>query len=88
MEARPLDDERWELTVVGFDRIGDLSVICGLLFTFGYNIESGDVFTCLEGTLVEENVKAVRDLAGTQIRRRLHRPADADRRSPRRLETV
>ena len=33
------------LTVVGYDQLGDLSLMCGLLFAFGFNIESGDVFT-------------------------------------------
>ena len=45
VHASPLDDERWELTVVGYDQLGDLSVIAGLLFVFGYDIESGNVFT-------------------------------------------
>jgi [glutamine synthetase] adenylyltransferase / [glutamine synthetase]-adenylyl-L-tyrosine phosphorylase len=45
VEAQPLDADRCELTVVGFDQIGDLSAICGLLLVFGYNIESGVVFT-------------------------------------------
>jgi glutamate-ammonia-ligase adenylyltransferase len=43
--AVELPDRRWELTVVGFDQLGDLSLICGLLFAFGFNIESGFVFT-------------------------------------------
>src|SRR5690606_6840642 len=29
--ARELDEDRCELTVVGYDQIGDLSAICGLL---------------------------------------------------------
>ncbi len=45
VRAIPLDENRWELTVVGFDQLGDLSVISGLLFVFGYDIESGNVFT-------------------------------------------
>lgn len=36
---------RFEVTIVGFDRIGDLSAICGLLFAYGFDIESGHVFT-------------------------------------------
>ncbi|MEZ6055656.1 MAG: glutamine synthetase adenylyltransferase [Planctomycetaceae bacterium] len=41
----PLDDCRWELTIVGYDRPGDLSLMCGLLFAYGCNIDSGFVFT-------------------------------------------
>ncbi|MCA9078544.1 MAG: glutamine synthetase adenylyltransferase [Planctomycetaceae bacterium] len=40
-----VDESRWELTVVGYDQLGDLSIIAGLLFVFGYDIESGHVFT-------------------------------------------
>lgn len=35
----------WELTVVGYDQLGDLSLMCGLLLAHGWNIESGFVFT-------------------------------------------
>lgn len=44
-EARPLTDDRWELTVAGFDQLGDLALMCGLLFVRGLDIESGFVFT-------------------------------------------
>jgi [glutamine synthetase] adenylyltransferase / [glutamine synthetase]-adenylyl-L-tyrosine phosphorylase len=53
VEAMPLAADRCELTVVGFDQIGDLSAICGLLLVFGYNIESGVVFTGTESLLDE-----------------------------------
>jgi len=42
---RPLSDGNWELTVVGYDRIGDLSLMCGLLLAYRWSIESGFVFT-------------------------------------------
>ncbi len=48
VEAVPLSENRWELTVVGYDQLGDLSAICGLLFVFGYDIISGNVFTGTE----------------------------------------
>lgn len=44
-DVRPLGGERWELTIVGYDQIGDLSLMCGLLFVYGFDIESGFVFT-------------------------------------------
>ncbi len=47
-DVRPLGDDRWELTIVGYDQIGDLSLMCGLLFVFGFDIESGFVFTGAE----------------------------------------
>ncbi|MFV0444278.1 MAG: DUF294 nucleotidyltransferase-like domain-containing protein [Planctomycetaceae bacterium] len=37
--------DRWELTVVGYDVLGDLSLMCGLLVAEGLNIETGYVLT-------------------------------------------
>ncbi|MGE0377811.1 MAG: glutamine synthetase adenylyltransferase, partial [Planctomycetaceae bacterium] len=48
VEAVPLEGHCWELTVVGYDQLGDLSAICGLLFVFGYDIVAGNVFTGAE----------------------------------------
>ncbi len=42
-----LDDKRWQITVVGKDAVGQFSITCGLLFTYGYNIQRGHVFTGL-----------------------------------------
>lgn len=47
-DARSVADGRWELTIVGYDQIGDLSLMCGLLFVYGFDIESGYVFTGAE----------------------------------------
>ncbi|NQV28742.1 MAG: glutamine synthetase adenylyltransferase [Rhodopirellula sp.] len=33
------------LTVCGYDQIGDLSMVCGLLFAYGFDIVSGNAFT-------------------------------------------
>jgi len=41
--ADALDDARWQVTVVGVDHPGDLSMICGLLFVYGFDILSGTV---------------------------------------------
>lgn len=46
--AEPASDDQERLTIVGVDRIGELSAICGLLFAWGYDIVSGDVFTGAE----------------------------------------
>jgi glutamate-ammonia-ligase adenylyltransferase len=44
VEATPHDDY-WQVTVVGYDYLGELSVICGLLFVYGFNILNGQVFS-------------------------------------------
>lgn len=36
---------QWELTVVGENHRGELSLMCGLLFVYGFNILDGNVFT-------------------------------------------
>ncbi|HEX6985607.1 MAG TPA: glutamine synthetase adenylyltransferase, partial [Planctomycetaceae bacterium] len=40
---------QWKLTVAGRDHVGDLSMICGLLFVYGFEILDGNVFTELPG---------------------------------------
>jgi len=57
VEAAPLPDGRWQVTVVGFDFLGDLSIICGLLFVYGFNITDGNAFS-------EEQVAARRPVPG------------------------
>jgi len=39
----------FRLTVAGRDHVGDLSMICGLLFIYGFDIVDGNVFTELPG---------------------------------------
>ena len=45
VEAEPLDDDYWRVTIVGYDYPGELSLICGLLFGYGLSIVEGQVFT-------------------------------------------
>jgi len=45
VDAVPLDDDRWRVTIVGYDYLGELSLICGLLFVYGFNILDGHIFT-------------------------------------------
>ncbi len=45
VEAVPLDGGDWRVTIVAYDFPGELSLICGLLFLYKLNIESGLVFT-------------------------------------------
>lgn len=45
MEATAIEDDRWRVTVVAYDYLGELSLICGLLFVHGFDILEGQVFT-------------------------------------------
>lgn len=45
VETAPLGDDLWQLTVVAYDYLGELSLICGLLFVHGLSIMDGHVFT-------------------------------------------
>ena len=44
-KTRRIFDGLWQLTVVGHDHLGDLSVMSGLLFVHGFDIVHGNVFT-------------------------------------------
>jgi len=43
--AQPISQNTWRVTVVGYDYPGELSIICGLFFVFGFNIQDGNAFT-------------------------------------------
>lgn len=45
VDAQLLSDDTWRVTVVGYDYPGELSIICGLFFVFGFNIIDGNAFT-------------------------------------------
>ena len=45
VDAEPLDDGKWRVTIVAYDYPGELSLICGLLFAYGLSILDGNVFT-------------------------------------------
>ncbi|MBI5950125.1 MAG: glutamine synthetase adenylyltransferase [Chloroflexi bacterium] len=45
VEAKPVSKNTWRVTVVGYDYPGELSIICGLFFVFGFNIVDGNAFT-------------------------------------------
>ena len=42
---QPDAKDAWRVTVVGYDYPGELSIICGLFFVFGFNIVDGNAFT-------------------------------------------
>jgi glutamate-ammonia-ligase adenylyltransferase len=45
VDADPLEDGRWKVTVVAYDYLGELSLICGLMFVYGLDIQAGEIFT-------------------------------------------
>lgn len=45
LEATPLEQDLWQVTIVAYDYPGELSVICGLLTAYGCDIREGSVFT-------------------------------------------
>ena len=45
IEAVHLESGAWRVTIVAFDYLGELSLICGLMFVHGMNIHGGEVFT-------------------------------------------
>lgn len=45
VDAQQLGEGTWRVTVVGYDYPGELSIICGLFFVFGFNIIDGNAFT-------------------------------------------
>ena len=45
VEAVPLEDGNWQVTIVGYDYPAELSIICGLLLVHGFDIVAGEVFT-------------------------------------------
>jgi|GEM_PF-92495 len=40
-----ISENPWDVTVVGYDHIGELSLMCGLLFVYGFDIVEGNIFT-------------------------------------------
>jgi len=61
MEAQSIERDKWKVTIVGFDFVGELSVICGLLFSYGFDIIEGHIFT-YEPELSEKNSDVVDSL--------------------------
>jgi len=45
VDARALEDGRWRVSVVGYDYLGELSLICGLMFVYGLDIIESQAFT-------------------------------------------
>ena len=45
VKALQTADNQWQVTVVAYDYLGELSLICGLMFLYGLDIQSGEIFT-------------------------------------------
>ena len=45
VESQSIGKDTWRVTLVGYDYPGELSIICGLFFVFGFNIVDGKAFT-------------------------------------------
>lgn len=45
LQTEKIPEDQVRLTMVGFDQTGDLSLICGLLFVYGFDIQQGHLFT-------------------------------------------
>jgi glutamate-ammonia-ligase adenylyltransferase len=74
VEAVPLGDRRWRVTIVAYDYLGELSLICGLLFVYGFNILDGDIFTYEPAT-----TSTISGVSRRRARQR-HSPSVADTR--------
>ena len=58
VEPKAVDENRWSVTIVGYDYLGVLSIICGLMYLYGLDILESHVFTYE----AEENASADRGL--------------------------
>ncbi len=45
VDAAQLDDGRWRVAVIAYDYPSELTLICGLLFAYGFSIDDGNAFT-------------------------------------------
>jgi glutamine synthetase adenylyltransferase len=45
VRVEPLEGGYWRITIVAYDYLGELAVICGLLFSYGLSIVDGHVYT-------------------------------------------
>ena len=64
VDVQPVDHTRWRLIVVGYDYLGVLSMISGLLFLYGLNILESQVFTyeSKDATEVDSSVQKIVDV--------------------------
>ncbi|MFZ6030957.1 MAG: glutamine synthetase adenylyltransferase [Chloroflexota bacterium] len=69
VDAVPLDNGCARVTIVGYDYPGALSLICGLMFVYGFNILDGEAFT-YEPVADEPPLTAAPATSGLHVTRR------------------
>lgn len=64
LESTAISREEWMITIIAYDYHGELSLICGLLLEYGFNILSGQVFTYhdQEGAEAEDAQRKIVDV--------------------------
>ena len=63
----PMNDDRFELTVVAYDYFSEFAAICGVLSAFGLNIDEGRIYTFTEAGAP---LASVRHFSGRRFRPR------------------
>lgn len=74
VEAVHLQNNDWRVTIVAYDYFGELSLICGLLFEYGFNILEGYIFTYEPASPVSAEKQAVRSPRYRKQLRRTREP--------------
>ncbi|MFO1022177.1 MAG: glutamine synthetase adenylyltransferase [Planctomycetales bacterium] len=75
VEAEPLEDGTWRVTIIAYDYLGELSLICGLMFVYGLDIVDGDVFTY---EAVAEGTSPPKTIGRPKVKSQ-HRPPSSSR---------
>jgi glutamate-ammonia-ligase adenylyltransferase len=77
VDAQELHGAQWRITVVGFDYLGEFSVICGLMFLYGLDILQCDAFTYESDSVSSPAVR--KKIVDVFVVQSAHaRPLDAD----------
>lgn len=58
VKASPEGEKLWKVTVVAYDYLGELSLICGLMFVYGLDIQAGEIFTYETAEKLREDLAA------------------------------
>jgi glutamate-ammonia-ligase adenylyltransferase len=76
VEAAARGDGEWRVTIVAYDYAGELSLICGLLFVYGFSIQNGDVFTYELAHDPQRSTASTESTSAAPISRRRRRMTD------------
>lgn len=91
VEAVPEVGGNYRVTIVGYDYLGELSLICGLLLVYGFDIVDGQVFTYEpvgSADSAEKPKPGTRQAWRRQVGRRTVRKTDTTAASPQPREDV